>query len=254
MGTPLAYAVVGSGASAVGVLTALIKQPSVTITIFDIGDTVPEPNGPIANIEAARAYYATLYRQLRHVHPRKFPPPKTHLGEQIARSPVGQGLSVFKSSTFGGLTNYWGATLLPFTDRELAGWPITRQQLDPYYRSMAAILGLSARADALNIYFSEDFATLPEIQPTRTLALLDQTINRHPQSDPFRIISRIQPLRGRNPRRFRQPLHLLWRVHGRMRARRGFQFTQRDTALSGPSTREIRQGAGLASEWITGRN
>ena len=190
MGKPLTYAVVGSGASALGVLTALIKQPSVVITIFDIGDIVPEPtNGPIANIEAARAYYATLYRQLRQIHPRKFPPPKTHLGQQITRTSVGQRLSVFRSGTFGGLTNYWGATLLPFTDREFVGWPITRQQLNPYYRSTAEILGVSGRADELNIYFSEDFATLPEIQPTPTLALLDQTINRHQQSNAFRIIS-----------------------------------------------------------------
>jgi hypothetical protein len=64
--------------------------------------------------------------------------------------PVGQYLRIFKSESLGGLTNYWGATMLPFTDREMSRWPISSKALDPYYEQMAHLVGLAARPDALN--------------------------------------------------------------------------------------------------------
>ena len=185
-------AVIGSGASAVGALTGLFKQASdVEITLFDVGQRVaapPEIENP--SQEWIADFYDDIYRKIRAIQPYKFPPPKTHFGEAIAKQPVGDRWRVFRSETFGGLTNYWGATLLPFTDREMAKWPINKEALQPYYEAIAQLVGLTGGSDALNDYYS-DFSTRPSIKPTAMLGELDRVVNRSDlkRSAPFKILS-----------------------------------------------------------------
>ena len=111
-------AVIGTGAAGLGVLTALLRGASdARITVFDIGKSVTQriPDPPTSSAAIA-AFYDGVYREIRAVHPHKFPPPKTHFAELLPKGPVGKRRSIFRSDTFGGLTNYWGGTALPFTD------------------------------------------------------------------------------------------------------------------------------------------
>ncbi len=152
-------AVIGTGAAGLGALTALLDGPShAEITVFDVGKPVVEaPVGhPESELEIADFYY-DIYREIRASFPFKFPPPKTHFAEMLPKDPVGKKRSLFRSESFGGLTNYWGGTMLPYTDRELARWPCDSQSLKPYYERLAATVGISGRSDALNQYFSEEF-------------------------------------------------------------------------------------------------
>ncbi|MGQ0567698.1 MAG: glycosyltransferase [Gemmobacter sp.] len=116
--TPLRarYAVVGTGAAALGVLDALLMHggDDAAITVFDIGDLpAPEP----AAGTGAGPFYDAVYADLRASGLRGFPPPKTHFGARLPVHPAGHGL--VQSRSFGGLTNFWGATMLPFTGVEL---------------------------------------------------------------------------------------------------------------------------------------
>jgi len=123
-------AVVGAGAAGLGALTALLdKKNNFNIFVYDIGKTIesaPAADNPTQDWIAS--FYNQIYQKIRSRYSFKFPPAKTHFGEQIARQPVGKKFKIFKSETFGGLTNYWGATMLPFTDKELKNWPIKKEE------------------------------------------------------------------------------------------------------------------------------
>ena len=49
----------------------------------------------------------------------------------------------------GGLSNGWGASVLPYRDEDLASWPFRVAALKPHYAAAAALLGVAARRDAL---------------------------------------------------------------------------------------------------------
>ncbi|MEV8467685.1 GMC oxidoreductase [Fluviibacterium sp. DFM31] len=53
------------------------------------------------------------------------------------------------SRAVGGLSNLWGTAVLPYAARDMAGWPITAQDLAPHYRAVLGFLPVSARRDAL---------------------------------------------------------------------------------------------------------
>ncbi|PIP15473.1 MAG: hypothetical protein CO003_01610 [Candidatus Portnoybacteria bacterium CG_4_8_14_3_um_filter_44_15] len=186
-------AVVGAGAAGLGALTALLdKKNNFNIFVYDIGKTIesaPAADNPTQDWIAS--FYNQIYQKIRSRYSFKFPPAKTHFGEQIARQPVGKKFKIFKSETFGGLTNYWGATMLPFTDKELKNWPIKKEELWPYYEKISRLVGLSACSDELNQYFKKDFSTRPPLRPTAALNRLGQSINQNPSKGKFKIISGI---------------------------------------------------------------
>lgn len=184
-------AVIGTGAAGFGVLTALLeKKINYEINLFDVGEKLIK--APLLNNhsdESAQSFYDKIYKKIRSLYPFKFPPPKTHFGKQIPRQIVNKCLSIFKSDSFGGLTNYWGATMLPFSDKELKNWPVSKEELYPYYEKIAEIAGLSARPDELDQYFNWNFATRPSIKPIYMLDRLDKVINRHYDHAHYQFVS-----------------------------------------------------------------
>lgn len=54
----------------------------------------------------------------------------------------------------GGLSNGWGASVLPYHERDFDGWPIGLADLAPHYRAVAPMLGMAARRDGLADLFS----------------------------------------------------------------------------------------------------
>jgi choline dehydrogenase-like flavoprotein len=64
----------------------------------------------------------------------------------------------------GGLANGWGAGVFRFTDRDLAGFPLTAGQLRPYYDELTAHIGVSGANDDLAPYFERDEGLLPPLR------------------------------------------------------------------------------------------
>ncbi|WP_447987236.1 hypothetical protein [Nitrospira sp. Nam74] len=50
----------------------------------------------------------------------------------------------------GGLSNVWGASMLPYADWDLGGWPITEADLAPYYKTVLDWIGFAAHKDDLS--------------------------------------------------------------------------------------------------------
>lgn len=57
------------------------------------------------------------------------------------------------SRAAGGLSNLWGAAVLPYGEKDMAGWPVRAEDLAPHYRAVAEFLPVSGVTDALEALF-----------------------------------------------------------------------------------------------------
>lgn len=64
----------------------------------------------------------------------------------------------------GGLANAWGAGVYRFTARDLAGFPVSADELRPYYDELTAIVGISGDNDDLAPYFERDENLQPALR------------------------------------------------------------------------------------------
>ena len=46
----------------------------------------------------------------------------------------------------GGLSNGWGASVLPYHAKDFEGWPIGLADLAPHYQAIAPVIGMAAAA------------------------------------------------------------------------------------------------------------
>ncbi len=158
------HCVVGSGPAGVACAHALLER-GATVLLLDAG----------IGLEPARA---DLVAQMRTS------PPSGWTSQQIGRlkegtevSPKGLPLKLVYGSDFpyrdgglfapasyagldlrpslarGGLSNVWGAAMLPYRQADLAGWPIDVSLLAPHYEAVLKLTGLSARKDDLEALF-----------------------------------------------------------------------------------------------------
>jgi choline dehydrogenase-like flavoprotein len=60
-----------------------------------------------------------------------------------------EGAETLPSLAFGGLSNSWGASVLPFRQRDLAEWPISLVELGPHYEAVQRFVPVAAERDEL---------------------------------------------------------------------------------------------------------
>lgn len=184
-------AVIGSGAACVGVLNAIQTwAPQAGVLLVSQAEHASGPYATDKEQEQhGRAYNQDLYRHLRSTFGLKFPPPKTNFGLEPARRRVQGWGEVWESRTKGGLTNFWGASALPFTDDDLLGWTVSAADLAPYYQRMAAVIGISGKADAIGGYLGNDFINRPPILRPPVFDRLESAINRPAPGLAFRLLA-----------------------------------------------------------------
>ena len=174
-------AVVGSGAAAAGVLAGIERfaPPGADITVFDIdAPLIPTLSGSPDGV-LTRNDIALVYRQLHANQGSSFPPPKSHFGQSLTKFTVEGEPLLWKSEHRGGLTNFWGGGMFPFTDREFNRWPITASDMDPFYRIVAEKVGVCGETDELTRYFHDDYINRPPLRTSPVIDALCATINRH---------------------------------------------------------------------------
>lgn len=184
-------AIIGSGAAAVGALRALEEwRPESDVTMIDIGE---EAAGPFETNKPpdtwTEEYYRSLYAHLREEHGLSFPPPKTNFGRGLTRYEVDGKKRIVESRWRGGLTNVWGGSILPFTDRELGAWPVDAAELAPYYRRIAEMVGIAGRRDGMSAYFEEDYVNRPPFLPLPEMDALEKSILNQHSSGSYQLIA-----------------------------------------------------------------
>ncbi len=66
----------------------------------------------------------------------------------------------------GGLSNVWGAAMMPFVQRDLTEWPLGVAALAPHYSAVLRLTGLAATRDALAERFPLYTEQLVDLQPS----------------------------------------------------------------------------------------
>jgi choline dehydrogenase-like flavoprotein len=160
---PEPYIVVGAGPTAAAAAKALITA-GMRVIVLDTGLSL-EPER-----EAAR-------RRMAATTPGMWQPADVALTRFSANGASGQGykrlfgsdlafrddgalqlsaavgVGARPSYALGGLSNVWGAGLLPYTDRDLADWPITADELADGYRAALDFVPYAAEDDELAEYY-----------------------------------------------------------------------------------------------------
>ena len=115
-----------------------------------------------------------------------------------------------ESLALSGLGAAWGAGVFPFSEQELAGWPISREELAPHYAAVASRIGTTGGNDDLSEMIGE-FTTMPPVEiDTNAETVLDRYTSRRDAfaregfflgRTPLAICT--GPLNGRGPLEYR---------------------------------------------------
>jgi ferredoxin len=176
------YCVVGSGPAGISCVQALLAAGK-RVTILGPGLQL-EPDR-----ERARATLAAS-------HPSQWESASSFLKEGVSGGASGIPLKLAYGSDFpyrhvpgatsisydgpetrpsyaaGGLSTVWGGAVLPFRQTDMAGWPVSLQDLEPGYRAVLEWMPLAAAKDALLDFFplySDRNAFLPLSRQARNL-------------------------------------------------------------------------------------
>ena len=88
------------------------------------------------------------------------------------------GLGVRPSLALGGLSNVWGAAMLPHRDADIADWPVTNADLAPHYRAVAEMTDLAADADDLAEWFPLHAPRSSALRTSEQAGVLLHNLNR----------------------------------------------------------------------------
>lgn len=168
--------VIGSGPAGVSSAMALVKR-GYQVTMLDGGMELEADRAlmlrQFERQDAASWDAATIQRlkenmqsgtsgvALKYVYGSDFPYRETDTF--IPKSARHAG--IVSSLAKGGLSNVWGAAVLPYASEDIVDWPISIDELAPHYRAVLGFMRLAAVEDALSSRFPlycDDFHALPQ--------------------------------------------------------------------------------------------
>jgi choline dehydrogenase-like flavoprotein len=91
----------------------------------------------------------------------------------------GKNIGLRPSLALGGLSNVWGAAMLPHRDADIADWPVKNAELAQHYRAVTKFTGLAAQRDDLDEIFPLHCENPGELKPSRQAKQLLENLNRH---------------------------------------------------------------------------
>jgi choline dehydrogenase-like flavoprotein len=153
------FVVVGSGPAGVACAHALLSK-GARVTMLDAGlDLESDRKAQVANLRSTPRERWDR-DSLRFLHdgvtveasgiPLKMAYGSSFPYRAPATLPIAtDGTEGKPSYARGGLSNVWGASMMPFRTEDMTGWPITAQDLEPHYRAILELIPYSARKDLL---------------------------------------------------------------------------------------------------------
>ena len=151
--------VIGSGPAGVAAASALLASGSEVVMV-DVGEQL-EPVHAARRVRMAQTEPSQWQRDDRDAAAGR---DSEHAGTMRPfgsdfpfRIPAAAGdwkalshvISLRPSFAKGGLSNGWGASVLPFRDEDLDDWPIRTADLAPHYQAVASMLSVATRSDDL---------------------------------------------------------------------------------------------------------
>lgn len=172
--------VVGSGPAGVSAAMALLKKGRSKVTMVDVGMELESEkqelvkqiqNIPFSKLDDSlleqlksnsQASIRGISRKL--IYGSDFP-----YYDQDCYIPIkSKNTNFVPSFAKGGLSNVWGAAVLPFIKKDIDGWPISISDLAPNYKAVLSFMNLSADKDNLEklfpLYTNEYRSLIPSRQ------------------------------------------------------------------------------------------
>jgi choline dehydrogenase-like flavoprotein len=153
--------IVGSGPAGVAAAHAL-SAAGRRVTLLDAGDRIEAGRMDVFDALAQREpelWPPALLRRARSAFPVgvKHVPLKPAYGSLFPYAledpdlPVERERSeLLPSLAYGGLSNSWGASVLPYRQRDIEDWPISLAELEPHYEAVLRFVPLAAERDELS--------------------------------------------------------------------------------------------------------
>jgi len=170
--------VIGSGPSGIGATLALLEK-NLPVTIIDSGEDLEQEKKIIINrmsqmepaewsLEDIKILKSALSVSTKGVSQKlaygsDFPyrkPPEFEFAESSTAT-------LLPSFAKGGLTNVWGAALLPYHQRDIHNWPITVQDLEPFYKKILSWVPMASVEDDFLKNFPLYTQENPSLKPSR---------------------------------------------------------------------------------------
>ena len=150
--------VLGSGPAGVACASALLQRGRKVILV-DPGRVLPADRAALAadfRQHPDATNYLQRLRALRRDLPRdmqskKLPFSSTYMYDEVERYLPAElrDASVARALSSGGLSAVWGATVMPMAEESFRNWPITRAELEPFYREASGVMDVPAVQDDL---------------------------------------------------------------------------------------------------------
>src|SRR5450755_4732286 len=169
--------VVGSGPGAVFAAYGLQGKRVLVLDVgFDAGP--PQLAGNIYDLRRAKAdlfpeLIGNDFQSLHNLHQptvsMKLKGPQVNFiveGWRALTPIVSQTFQGVLSLSKGGLASGWGAGVYRFTNRDLEGFPITAEELRPYYDEITRLIGVNGANDDLAWHFGHDADLQPPLRMT----------------------------------------------------------------------------------------
>lgn len=153
--------IVGSGPAGVAAAQALCDSGR-TVMVIDAGDGIE--TGRMGVFESLarlnpEQWPPELARQARNAFPvdiRQIPlkPAYGSLFPYALDDPdlpiVCENAETLPSLAYGGLSNTWGASILPFRRQDIKDWPVSLDELEPHYKAVLRFVPIAAERDELS--------------------------------------------------------------------------------------------------------
>lgn len=170
------HIVIGSGPAGVATATALLARGQ-RVTMLDGGNVLEPGRAALRDDLAAhdpshwtqpdRADWQAAQSGGAADQARRY-------GSDFAMAPAsetfakGQEKFLLRASlAVGGLSNLWGAAVLPYAEADMAGWPIGAADFAPHYRAVAEFLPMAGRQDDLaDLFPALPMAGYPTLPPS----------------------------------------------------------------------------------------
>ena len=180
--------IIGSGPAAAGAALALTSDPTQQVTVVDVGATLaPELRTTIRRLSTTPEQLwspddtARISRQPVVTGQGILPEKRTYgsdfpfrdIGQLDGIKPLGAANPSVVSGAYGGLSNIWGAQIMPFSEATFDLWPVSRTEMEPHYVTALGEMTLAGEADDLAELFPLMAAARPLPAPAdRTARVL----------------------------------------------------------------------------------